>query len=454
MANSQPVGPRGQIFEPAVDRLGRIGRSLVRGPQAWPLAIAAALVMLLAAAPAHAGGLGLYEVGVPDLGTASAGRAALAADASTTWGNPAGMTRLDGTQVLFGLQPMVVTSEFDVGSRSTTPGTSGGNAGGFVPSGGLYAVYSILPELKVGASLNSPVGGSLRYDDDWVGRYYTTEAEILTFNFNPVIAYRVVPWLSLGAGFSVQWAKLKSEAAINNALDQLPDGRIQYEDNNVGFGGNFGALFEINDRTRVGITYRSQVDQSFDDVPSFAQLGPTLQTGLQAAGVLGRNLGLHSTIPQEVMLSGFGQVTDDLALMANFGWQDWSQFGQYNVSLASVPPRSLAANAGFEDTFQGAVGLHYRLGTPTLLQLGFAYDSSAVDAANRGPALPVDQQLRFAAGVLYDITEDYRLTFAYEYVRLGSAAIDTTRGPLAGTLQGDYQTNSLNVFGFTVAHRF
>jgi len=420
----------------------------------WAIVVCAAVGLALAATRADAGGLGIYEVGSSDLGTAAAGRAALAEDASTAWGNPAGMTRLDGTQLLFGLQPLIVTTEFDTGSQTTTPGTDGGNAGGFIPAGGLYGVYSILPELKVGASLNSYVGGSLSYDDNWVGRYYTTEAELLTFNFNPVIAYRVLPWLSLGAGFSVQWAQLKSEAAINNALDGLPDGRLKYEDTNFGFGGNVGALFEINERARIGITYRSQVDQSFDDVPSFAQLGPVLEAGLQRAGVLGSNLGLDTTIPQEAMLSGFGQVTDDLALMANFGWQAWSQFGEYSVSLASVPPRKVAPDAGFDDTFHTAIGAHYRLGEPTLLQLGFAYDSSAVNESNRGPALPVDQQLRFAAGVLYDITEDYRLSFAYEYVNLGSAPINNTRGPLAGTLQGDYSSNSLNVIGFTVAHRF
>ena len=97
-----------------------------------------------------------------------------------------------------------------------------------------------------------------------------------------MIAYRVLPWLSLGAGFSVQWAELKSGAAINNVIDSLPDGRMNYKDTNFGFGGNFGALFEINQRTRVGITYRSQVDQSFHDVPSFAQIGPGLKAALSA----------------------------------------------------------------------------------------------------------------------------------------------------------------------------
>ena len=45
-------------------------------------------------------GLWLYEQGTPDLGTAGAGRAALAADASTAIANPAGMTRLERSQML------------------------------------------------------------------------------------------------------------------------------------------------------------------------------------------------------------------------------------------------------------------------------------------------------------------------------------------------------------------
>ena len=77
-----------------------------------------------------------------------------------------------------------------------------------------------------------------------------------------------------------------------------------------------------------------------------------------------------------------------------------------------------------------------------------------MDDANRGPALPVDRQIRAAAGVQYDLTEHYRLGLAYEYVNLGSAPIETTRGPLAGTLQGEYDTNMLNVVGLTIAYRF
>jgi len=44
----------------------------------------------------------LYEVGTADVGLASAGYTARAQDASTAFTNPAGMTRLDGSQATLG----------------------------------------------------------------------------------------------------------------------------------------------------------------------------------------------------------------------------------------------------------------------------------------------------------------------------------------------------------------
>jgi long-chain fatty acid transport protein len=65
------------------------------------LAFVAALIWLAGwPGTAKAAGLLLYETGAPDLGTASAGRAAMAADASTAAANPAGMTLLDRSQLL------------------------------------------------------------------------------------------------------------------------------------------------------------------------------------------------------------------------------------------------------------------------------------------------------------------------------------------------------------------
>src|SRR5918996_1554022 len=92
------------------------------------LAGGAALLMVgtLSVSPALAAGFWLYEMGTPDLGTASAGRAALAKDAATVFGNPAGMTRLDDSQLLIGVQLVAGDVRFDRGPDTTVSGGNGG----------------------------------------------------------------------------------------------------------------------------------------------------------------------------------------------------------------------------------------------------------------------------------------------------------------------------------------
>ena len=53
------------------------------------------LLASLIAPSTQAGGLYLYELGTPDVGTAAAGWSARAQDAATVFTNPAGMTRLE-----------------------------------------------------------------------------------------------------------------------------------------------------------------------------------------------------------------------------------------------------------------------------------------------------------------------------------------------------------------------
>ena len=132
--------------------------------------------------PAWAGGVWLYEGGTPDLGTAGAGRAALAEDASTAGANPAGMTRLDRSQMLAAVQGLYVNSRFDT-ELAGFGGGDGGNAGGFVPSGGLHYVHLVTDDFRLGISTGSYFGLGVDYSDDWSGRYYTTEAELLTYEY-------------------------------------------------------------------------------------------------------------------------------------------------------------------------------------------------------------------------------------------------------------------------------
>ena len=103
-------------------------------------------------APAFAGGISLYEVGSADVGLAAAGYGARAQDASTVLTNPAGMTRLDGTQVLAAGQLLWGDVKFSVGG-GTSPALGSGDGGytvgqnGWFLGGGGFASYG-MPQLS------------------------------------------------------------------------------------------------------------------------------------------------------------------------------------------------------------------------------------------------------------------------------------------------------------------
>ena len=128
-------------------------------------ALLALFVVFLHIPAAWAGGVWLYEGGTPDLGTAGAGRTALAADASTAGANPAGMTRLDRSQMLSAVQGLYVNAKFDTQS-SGFGGGDGGNAGGFVPSGGLHYVHRVADDFRLGISAGSYFGLGVDYGDN------------------------------------------------------------------------------------------------------------------------------------------------------------------------------------------------------------------------------------------------------------------------------------------------
>jgi len=166
--------------------------------------------------------LELYETGAPDLGTASAGRAAMAQDASTAAANPAGMTLLDRSQLLGAAGALLAFSNFDVAPQTTTKGGGGGNAGVFIPFGSFFYVYRLSDRLRLGFSFFSDFGLSQNYGKSWAGRYYLTSESLITSKANPSIAYMINEWLSVGAGFSFSVGRLGFQSKVNNALGASP----------------------------------------------------------------------------------------------------------------------------------------------------------------------------------------------------------------------------------------
>ncbi|MGB5200234.1 MAG: outer membrane protein transport protein [Sedimenticolaceae bacterium] len=401
----------------------------------------AALVLALFNLPVSAAGLWLYEQGTPDVGTASAGMVSRAQDAATAFANPAGMTRLKGSQFMLGVQPIYADVKADV-KASTFGGGDGGNAGGFVPAGGLFYVHSISDDLKLGFSAGSYFGLGIDFDKDWAGRYYIQSEQFTTMFANGAVGYRVNDWLSVGGGVGAIRGELEYKSALNNALDARPDGRLKFNDSDSDVGFNAGVLIEPRQGTRIGLTYISEVDFRFKDSSIVKNAGPILNAALQQSGLSDSTTKMKWVLPEQVMLGAYHELTDDLAIMGNVGWQNWSKFGEIGVSIdSSTTSRSTTADANFRDTWHVALGGRYRVNPLWSVSAGVAYDRSPVSDSNRSIALPLDRQWRYGAGALYQWSKDITLGAAFEYMDAGKAPVDQSGGPLRGDLKTELEND-------------
>ena len=408
------------------------------------LSLGALTIGLTGPAPAQAGGLLLYEVGTEDLGLAAAGYSARAQDASTVLTNPAGMTRLEGKQVLLGTQILYTDPTFSV-SRDTSPAlgsADGGNPIGFFPGGSGFYSQQISPDLAVGFAVAGNFGLALDYNDDWVGRYYAQKATLLGVSLLPSIAYRVNDKLSLGASFRAMFGVLDTKTSINNITG--PDGALEVKDNTWGYGFNVGGLYEFSPATRIGLTYTSKVKLDFKDNADFTGLAPVLEAVLDSKGLLGAPLDLGITVPQTVMASLYHQLDPKWALLANAGWQDWSEFGYVEVGVDSNNPISLTTETPNKDTWHGALGGQYQLSEAWRMNFGIAYDSAFQKGSTISPLTPTNTQWRFGVGGQQQIAKSFHWGAAAEYQWGGTLDVNNQAPvPVAlggrGNLVGSYR---------------
>jgi long-chain fatty acid transport protein len=427
-------------------------RIFIMGYLRWYFLTGITLIALIASL-SHAGGLYLYELGNPEVGLAAAGWSARAQDAATVFTNPAGMTRLQKSELLVGVQPLYLHAEFSPDSNTSTSG-SDGDASTWLPAGGVYYVHNLRPKLKIGVSAVGYFGLGLEYEKDWVGRYYVQEVKLQALGVQPALAYQVTDWLSFGAGVVALYGVLDEKVAVNNIGPNQPDGKLKIEDSDWTYQANLGVLVEPRKGTRIGLTYLSEGDLKFKDEPDFSNLGPGLEAILRAKGLLDAELKIDFTMPQALMLSGYHELSDRLAIMGNLGWQDWSEFGKVGITVASEDTSSLTVDRNYKDTWHVAFGAQYRVADPWLLSGGIAYDSSMMDDKDRTPDLPLGEAWRFGLGARYDWSKNLAFGLGYTFLWSGDLDMDVNRGPLAGRVSGTYENTSMSFINLYLNLKF
>ncbi|MEH6799739.1 MAG: outer membrane protein transport protein [Halopseudomonas sabulinigri] len=388
-----------------------------------------ALAISTLAHPVLANGLSINEQSASGMGTGFSGRSSSAEDASTVFGNPAGMSKFDRAQISGGFA--VIQAKTDISNASGT--FQGSNDGDMVPVSAVPFGYYVTPlneDWHFGIGVYAPFALVSDYEDNFQGRYHGVYSKVQVVTMQPTLSYRVNDRVSVGFGPTINKIDGKLTSAVPNpaAPDVGPDGEVNIKGDDVGYGFNAGIMVDVTDQLTWGLTYHSKVDYTLE--------GRTRVSNFQLPGLNGSYDGsLDFTTPESVDTSVTYALNNRWTLHAGATWTRWSQLQEITVENNGVPgpyaPKfgSISEDIKWRDIWSAAVGASYQLNPTWVLRAGFTIDPSPTDNDNRTARIPVSDRKILSLGAGWDINEDVTLDMAYSYLHESKGEVNYDEAP-------------------------
>lgn len=436
-------------------------------------AAAAAVMAVCAASAAHAAGFMLTEQSAGALGRAYAGVGVDGTDISGVYYNPATMTLHPGTQIQAGFVAVGLDLAFDGVDNQT--GTNRITENGqyntqAIPHG--YISHQLNDSMWVGLAMTVPFGMGTEYDDNWDWGNRGISAEVLTFDFNPNVAWKVSDKLSLGAGMSIQYAaadlKMRDKVAYG-ALTDIGDINGEVDADSWAWGFNLGLMWSPLDNVRFGLSYRSKINHNADGDFTLDNFVPGKDAGsadqiLQGMqGLLGNPQNATATIstPAWLMATAAWDVNDLLSLYATFRWTDWSSFDTLDIKSSALDMTHHGVKTvenHWQDTYLVSVGADLRFTNWWTFRAGVGYETSAVDDPKyRTSIIPDADRLWLALGSSFKATKNMQIDVSAAWLHgIGERNLWSTDGSDGNTPEeiGKFEDLDAYLFGVQLVYKF
>lgn len=468
------------------------------------------MIMLLGAFFAQQAAASGYHFGTQSVTAQSTANAssAEANNASTIFANPAGLTYLPNHQISGTVNLVApVIKHSDAKAEYYRGGEVQGSTSGkitpdVVPAPHFYGAYKVNDRVTLGLGMFIPFASETEYEKDSVLRYNMNRMALTTVALEPVVSFKPADKHSVGVGLVAQYSKAKlrkyadwsagsSDALLNgmvaagrlhpialNRENWQGHGNVKGDD--WGFGYHLGWLYDINDRARVGASYRSKIEHNLkgtaewtaDGAVAKALYSQTIGLPISAGGrgyVPTESASLKIITPESASVHGMYKATDKLNVFGDVTWTRHSRFNRADLVFehAKVTPEGGGSNTSslttitpnWRDTFKVAVGGSYQLSHPLQIRAGIAFDQSPVRSAkDRLNTLPDGNRIWFSTGLKYNFKQGHSLDLAYTHIHINNTRYESakaigTDGDSKGASSAKFN-NYANILGLQYTYQF
>lgn len=200
-------------------------------------------------------------------------------------------------------------------------------------------------------------------------------------------AWRVNDWLALGAGLTVF---ADSEGQNVNTVLGAEDQIVFQQDASHDAAPIVGMLFEPTDTFSLGLTFRGELSTKVDFL--------SVTNDLVAVTI--ESITFFS--PNQVAVGAAWDVIDDLTLLVDVSWLEWSAFQDaFLVATANGAAVGNRVRSGFDDIIIPRLGVELQTTSSTMLRFGYFYHPTPAPEQDGATNLIDNDKHVFSLGLGY-----------------------------------------------------
>lgn len=386
-------------------------------------------------------GYSLYSESATDVMALGGAGVARSNSASSAWYNPAATTELEGTVFSFGGTLLRLGAEYETSKGSDHMKNR------FRPTGFMYAVIPVADDYRFTLSLNAPYGTITQWKRDSQVETMGTFTSIRGIYLTPGLAIRVSDELSVAFGVNGVMALAELQRYID--LDKMagyPAGtlgknKLSMEADALGFGGFLSLHYRPLEDWAFGAHIQSPVKLKAEGEAKFRKNSAAYGNLLQFNK---NDVYAHLTFPGYIALGLENTSFENLSLLFDVVWTQWSVFDQLDIHFDNMPATGKVgmarSNHKYHDTFSFRFGAEYKLTENWILRGGYMRDIGAANDRYRAPIMPDSSKHLFALGCGYH-TEKWGVDVAYGYTIFDDGKLGSALARENGCERGEFHTD-------------
>lgn len=322
---------------------------------------------------------------------------ATADNPSAIFYNPAGLTQLTGNHLEAGFYGIYLDPQY-------TPPGGGNTFHNQDPFGGIPQLYYVHGNEKqtfsYGLGIYAPSGLNVRWQDNTGFRTLGTQGSLEQIAINPVVAFRLLDTLSIGAGLSANYANLDLRQGI--LWPGQPYDQFRFQGEGWGLAGNVGLLWQPVRKLSFGASLHTGMKinlegytSAYNNVAIPAYNYPAFATSTSAKA--------DFQFPLKAEAGVSYRPTPKWNLEFDVDYTDWNSMGTVTIQQAHAFPPLFPQNIPLP--LQWESSMYYELGATRYFDNGwhvsggYIFNQNAVPSAHYNTVVADEDRHFFSLGV-------------------------------------------------------